>query len=174
MLARFTDQARQCVIHAGILALEARRRTLDPDLLVLALAETRPFALASFVSTPEALRRLVDTGRDHELLAALGIDAPEIRRRARLHAPGQWRLERTRLLRVTLHGPLGSIQLAARTRKVIEVATWKPGPVTGERLLWGLLADSANGAARLLATTGTNLESLVTEASIPTRRRAAS
>ncbi|MFI6594667.1 hypothetical protein ACIBHX_00370 [Nonomuraea sp. NPDC050536] len=78
------------------------------------------------------------------------------------------------VLRVTLHGPLGSIPLAPHTRKVIEVAMAKAGPVTGERLLWGLLADPANGAAHLLSRTGTNLESLVAEAGIPTRHRTAS
>ena len=174
MLSRFTDPARRALIRAGTLSLEARRPTLDPDLVLLALAETRPFDLESFISTPESIRALVNTGRDSELLATLGIDADEIRRRARQTLPDRWRLTRTRLLRVTLHGPIGSIPLAAHSRKVIEVAMWKPGPVTGERLLWGLLADFANGAARLLTQTGTDLRALVSEAGIPVHRSRAS
>ncbi|MEO3891993.1 hypothetical protein [Nonomuraea sp. B5E05] len=42
----------------------------------------------------------------------------------------------------------------------------------GGRLLWGLLADPANGAAVILADAGVDLPALVREAGIPTRRAA--
>ncbi|MER6582295.1 Clp protease N-terminal domain-containing protein [Nonomuraea sp. NPDC001023] len=47
-----------------------------------------------------------------------------------------------------------------------------PRPVTGERLLWGLLADGANGAGRLLREAGVDVAALVREAGIPSRRAA--
>nr|WP_269129006.1 Clp protease N-terminal domain-containing protein [Nonomuraea sp. K271] len=88
--------------------------------------------------------------------------------------PLLWSLRRSRVrpLRVTLYGPLGRLPLAIDARKVIEVAAWRPGPVTGERLLWGLLADPANGAATILADAGVDLPALVREAGIPISRAA--
>jgi hypothetical protein len=164
------------VVRAGILALDAGRPALDTDLLVLALAEVRPFSLPSFTASGPDIRARVETGDARALLATLGIDLGEVHRRTRgrTDAPELWTLRRSRLrpLRVTLYGPLGEIPLAMHARKVIEVAMWKPGPVTGERLLWGLLADGANGAARLLHSTGVDLTALVREAGIPTRQTA--
>ncbi|WP_049562536.1 Clp protease N-terminal domain-containing protein [Nonomuraea sp. SBT364] len=171
MLTRFTDGARRTVIRAGTLALDAGRPVLDTGLLLLALAEIRPFALGSFTATPEAVREHVDTGDARALLATLGIDLAEVHRRTRAGAdrPELWRLRRTPLrpLRVMLYGPLGAIPLAMHARKAVEVAQWRPGPVTGERLLWGLLADGANGAGRILHATGVDLPRLVDEAGIP-------
>ncbi|MFI6321709.1 Clp protease N-terminal domain-containing protein [Nonomuraea sp. NPDC050556] len=171
MFTRFTEAARRAFVRAGTLAIEAGRPVLDTDLLVLGLAEVRPFDLESFTATADDVRGRVpvDSGRD--LLASLGIDVDEIRRRARVDAddPSLWRLRRV-LLRVTLHGPLGSIPLSMHCRKVVEVALWKPGAVTGERLLWGLLADFSNGAAGLLHATGIDLRALAVEAHIPVAR----
>lgn len=178
MFTRFTDAARRTVIRAGTLALEGGRPTLDTDLLLLALAETRPFTLDAFTAAPETVREHVDTGDARALLAALGIDLDEVRRRTRRGTddPASWRLGRTPLrpLRVVLYGPLGQIPLAMDTRKAVEVARWRPGPVTGERLLWGLLADGSNGTARILRATGVDLATLVDEAAIPWHRRARS
>lgn len=175
MLARFTDGAGRTMIRAGILAFDAGRRALDTDLLLLALAEERPFTLASFTASPEAVRERVDTGRARELLATLGIDLDQVRRRNRQGAqdPRRWRMARPPLrpLRVTLYGPLGELPLTMHARKAVEVALWKPGPVTGERLLWGLLADGANGTARVLRAVGVDLVALTEEAGIPVRRR---
>lgn len=174
MFTRFTGPARQVMIKAGTLALDAGHPTLTTDLLLLALAEIRPFELTAFTSTPDAVRAHADLGDDaHALLATLGIDLDEVRRRTRRGTddPARWRLTRTRLnpLRVVLHGPLGTIPLAAHVRKVVEVACWRPGPVTGERLLHGLLADHANGAARILRATGVDLPALIRETGMPVR-----
>ncbi|SEH02833.1 Clp amino terminal domain-containing protein, pathogenicity island component [Nonomuraea solani] len=171
MFARFTEDARRAVVKAGIHALDAGRPTLDPDLMLLALAEVRPFALASFTASADDVRERVAAPDPRPLLATLGIDLDEVHRRTRAGAdePALWTLRRSRVrpLRVTLYGPLGQIPLAMHTRKVIEVAQWRPGPVTGERLLWGLLADHANGAARILYDSGVDLRQLVREARIP-------
>ncbi|SDM30312.1 Clp protease N-terminal domain-containing protein [Nonomuraea jiangxiensis] len=176
MFARYTEGARRAVVRAGMHSLDAGRATLDVDMLVLALAEVRPFSLPSFTASEADVRELVDLGNARALLATLGIDLDVVRRRTRAGAdePGLWRLRRSRVrpLRVTLYGPLGELPLAMHTRKVIEVAQWQPGAVTGERLLWGLLADTSNGAARLLREAGVDLDRLVDEAAIPRRRAA--
>ncbi|MEV1170230.1 Clp protease N-terminal domain-containing protein [Nonomuraea sp. NPDC049784] len=176
MFDRFTEGARRAVVKAGILALDAGRSALDADLMLLGVAEARPFSLPSFTASAADVRARVDVGDARSLLATFGIDLDAVHRRTRtgLDAPGLWSLRRSRVrpLRVTLYGPLGEIPLAMHARKVIEVARWRPGPVTGERLLWGLLADHANGAATILRDAGVNLSELVREARIPTRRTA--
>ncbi|WP_431902688.1 Clp protease N-terminal domain-containing protein [Nonomuraea sp. bgisy101] len=171
MFARFTDPARRAVMRAGLLSMDAGRAALAPDLLLLGLAEECPLP---HLPAPEALRAHLDTGRTRELLAAIGIDVDEVRRRTRhgVDDPALWRLRRSRAnpLRVTLSGPLGVLPLETHTRKAVEVAMWKPGPVTGERLLWGLLADGANGTARLLHLSGGDVPALVRVAGIPVHR----
>lgn len=176
MFARFTDPARRAFVRAGTIALDAGAPAVRTGHLLLALAELRPFAgpLEAFAIAPEAVREHVDTGRSRELLATLGIDADKVRARARRGAddPALWRLRRSRVnpLRVTLLGPLGALPLEPYLRKTVEVAQWRPGPVTGERLLWGLLADAANGTARILYGGGVDLPALVAEAGIPVHR----
>ncbi|MFI7130399.1 Clp protease N-terminal domain-containing protein [Nonomuraea sp. NPDC050153] len=176
MFARFTEGARRAVVRAGTLALDAGRSTLDADLLLLGVAEVRPFSLESFTASEADVRARVDVGDARALLATLGIDLDAVHRRSRagLDVPGLWSLRRSRVrpLRVTLYGPLGQIPLAMHARKVIEVAMWRPGPVAGEDLLWGLLADHANGAAAILRDAGVDLTALIREARVPTRRTA--
>jgi hypothetical protein len=105
---------------------------------------------------------------DRELLAPLGIDLDEVRRRVRGSAvvhhddPGLWQLRRAavRPLRVTLLGPDGSLSLTGRGRKVFEVASWAAGrgaPIDSGHLLWGLLADGSNGSVRILRRLGVDL-----------------
>ncbi|WP_162795451.1 Clp protease N-terminal domain-containing protein, partial [Nonomuraea lactucae] len=98
MLSRFTEPATRAMIKAGALALDAGHPALTTDLLLLALAETRPFTLDAFTATPEAVRAHVDTGDARALLATLGIDLDEVRRRTRAgtDAPARWRLTRSR------------------------------------------------------------------------------
>ncbi|MGW0195497.1 Clp protease N-terminal domain-containing protein [Nonomuraea sp. NPDC003201] len=176
MFARFTEGARRAVVKAGILALDAGRPALDAEVLLLGVAEVRPFSLAAFTASEADVRARVDVGDARSLLATLGIDLDAVHRRTRagLDAPGLWSLRRSRVrpLRVTLYGPLGEIPLAMHSRKAIEVAMWRPGPVTGEDLLWGLLADHANGAAAILRGAGVDLAALIREARVPTRRTA--
>ncbi|MEV0619062.1 Clp protease N-terminal domain-containing protein [Nonomuraea sp. NPDC050404] len=177
MFDRFTREARRAVVKAGIHALDAGRPALDAGLLLLGVAEVRPFTLPAFTASAADVRERVGADDRRALLATLGIDLDEVRRRTRIGVddPASWTLRRSRLrpLRVVLYGPVGEIPLAMHARKVIEVARWKPGPVTGERLLWGLLADGGNGVGRILRDTGVNLRELVHEAGIPVHRRAA-
>lgn len=176
MFTRFTEPAKRAFIRAGTLAIEAGRPGLSTDFLLLGLAEVRPFSLESFTATAGDIRGHVSMGENRTLLASIGIDVDEVRRRTRVGTddPALWRLTRSRLrpLRVTLYGPLGAVLLEMHSRKVVEVAMWRPGAVTGERLLWGLLADASNGAARILHRTGVDLRTLATEAAIPTTRAA--
>ncbi|MEU4407064.1 Clp protease N-terminal domain-containing protein [Streptosporangium sp. NPDC023963] len=191
MFARFTPEARRTTVRAGLLSLDHGRTTLDEDMLLLALAESWP--AAGFAATPQAVTpgvagaeavtpeavgaeirdREAARGRagDRELLAAIGVDLDEIRRRlpARRTDPLAWRLTRSRLrpLNVTLSGPAGDLLLTARARKVVEVALHTSGTgagtgseVTGEDLLKGLLADSSNASVSILRGLGVDLRGL--------------
>jgi Clp amino terminal domain, pathogenicity island component len=165
---------------------------LGPEYLLLALAGSGPLAgrPQGLGISADAVRSRITPGPgrgDRELLAALGIDADEVRRRAlratgvSLDDPALWTLRRSRLrpLRVTLHGPAGSTRLDEGSRKVIEVAAWarcrrgrltagrgrhplprgRP-PAEREDLLWGVLADGSSPAVRILLQLGTDLRAL--------------
>ncbi|GII62609.1 hypothetical protein Skr01_26940 [Sphaerisporangium krabiense] len=192
-LDTYTAAARRAMARAGILAADAGRHTLDDVHILLALTETRPFDRppTAFTLTPNATRAAMDgadgadggdardrdplgdrDARDRDLLAALGVDLDEVRRRLRglvaLDDPALWRLHRARLrpLRVTLSGPPGDLVLTGRARKVIEVAAgrWRePGPVRGEDLLWGVLCDHTNPALRVLRAGGVDVRRLAAE-----------
>ncbi|GAA3103052.1 hypothetical protein [Nonomuraea salmonea] len=176
MFARFAEGARAAVVAGGIHALDAGLPALDTGPLLLGLAEVRPFRLEHFTAAPRRRAPARRAARPPALLATLGIDLDEVHRRTRAGAadPRRWSLRRSRLrpLRVTLYGPLGELPLTMHARKVVEVAASRPGPVTGERLLWGLLADAANGAERMLRASGVNVSAVVREAAIPTRHAA--
>ncbi|MFF3439157.1 hypothetical protein [Streptosporangium sp. NPDC002721] len=192
MFARFTPEARRTTVRAGLLSLDHGRTTLDEDMFLLALAESWP--VAGLVITSEAVgveirEREAARGRagDRELLAAIGIDLDEIRRRlpARREDPLAWRLTRSRLrpLNVTLSGPAGDLLLTARARKVVEVALYTSGTgssagsrsgsgtgtgsstgsgsgVTDEDLLKGLLADASNASVSILRRLGVDVRGL--------------
>jgi hypothetical protein len=169
MLDRFTDQARRTLVKAGTLALDAGLPALTPDLMLFALMQTHAGRFP--VSADDISLDIPDS---RSLLATLGIDLDAVHRRTRQGTddPARWRLTRSLLrpLRVTLYGPLGSVPLAMHTRKVVEVAMWRPGPVTGDRLLWGLLADYSNGVGQTLCSAGVDLSALVEAAGIPVKR----
>ncbi|WP_261986896.1 Clp protease N-terminal domain-containing protein [Actinomadura sp. HBU206391] len=172
MLARFTPAARETMIRAGRLAAEAGRDRLGTGFLLLALAEARPVGprledlgvTAAEVRTEIERRHDGVTRRpDAELLAALGIDLEEVRRRlaaatsTRPGDPALWRLRRSPLrpLRVTLTGPATDIVLDEGGRKVAEVAIWAArragrGLADRDDLLWGLLADGGSESVRIL------------------------
>ncbi|MFB9677358.1 hypothetical protein [Streptosporangium vulgare] len=171
MFARFTPEARRTTVRAGLLSLDHGRTALDEDMFLLALAESWP--VADLAVTPEAVgaeirNREAAKGRagDRALLAAIGIDLDEIRRRlpARRDDPLAWRLTRSRLrpLNVTLSGPAGDLPLTARARKVVEVAvsTGDHFGVTGQDLLKGLLADGSNASVSILRRLGVDLRGL--------------
>ncbi|MEV6862846.1 hypothetical protein AB0M44_17830 [Streptosporangium subroseum] len=157
MFAGFTPEARRTTVRAGLLALDEGRTTLDEDMFLLALAESWP--VAGFTVTPEAVRTEIGERRagDRELLATLGIDLDEIRRRipVRRDDPLAWRLRRSRVrpLNVVLVGPVGDLPLTGRARKVVEVAMNRRGSgsrATDEDLLRGLLADGSNASVSIL------------------------
>ncbi|MFC7381375.1 Clp protease N-terminal domain-containing protein [Sphaerisporangium rhizosphaerae] len=171
MFVRFTPQARRSMVRAGLLAVDAGRPHLDEDVILLALAETRPFErpLDGFDLDAETVRAAVASqGGDQELLAALGIDLEEVRRRmsglTRADDPARWTLRRSRWrpLRVTLSGPVHDLPLTGRARKVVEVAMNRRAArrVTGEDLMCGLLADSANRSVRIMRASGVDLRRL--------------
>ncbi|GII80562.1 hypothetical protein Sru01_55440 [Sphaerisporangium rufum] len=174
MFTRYTPAARAAVVRAGLLSLAAGRHVLDEDAVLVALAETRPFdrPLAAFEVSVAAVHAAVLPGgaADAALLATLGIDLAEVRRRMPrpVDDPARWELRRSRSrpLRVTLRGPAAALRLTARARKVVEVARHRPGPdgrVTGEALLRGLLADGSNRSVRVLAGLGVPLRPLAAE-----------
>jgi hypothetical protein len=184
MLGRFTPSARRTVVRSGLLAMDEGRHVLGTDWLLLGLTEVGALdpALESFNVTPQAVRaaideRSADAARqpDRELLAALGIDLDEVRRRVsrttstRVDDPELWLLRRSRVrpLRLVLSGPPGSLVLDGPSRKVMEVATWARRRdhdlrplVSDEDLLWGLLADGANESVRILHGLGVDLRRL--------------
>lgn len=181
MFASFTPSARQTVVRAGTLAVEAGRGLLGTEFLLLALTEVHRFVppLESFQVTSAAVgdevrRRAggIPPRPDRELLATLGIDLDEVRRRvadatsARLDDPALWQLRRSRVrpLRVELVGPTGDLLLSGHSRKVMEVARYyarrRRALVGGEDLLLGLLADGSDHPARILACLGVDLRRL--------------
>ena len=146
MLATFAPPARQTVIRAGLLAREGGATRLGDGYLLLALAESQPLTSPVDLGVTAAMVRAqlgAQTPRRHDgdLLATLGIDLDEVRRRAldatsaRLDDPARWRLRRSRvrLLRVTLTGPAAEITLNEGGRKAIEVARWASRRGTGPR-----------------------------------------
>jgi Clp amino terminal domain, pathogenicity island component len=178
MLDRFTPAARQTVVQAGLAAAGdgGNGSTLGTEFLLLALADSGPLAgrPEGLGVSPASVREQIGgrAGRDDELLATLGIDAGQVRRRAfdaagiRPDDPALWTLRRSRArpLRVTLHGPATQAQLNEGSRKVIEVATWlcRRGHrrlTDREDPLWGLLCDSSE-AMRILLRLGVNLPEL--------------
>jgi hypothetical protein len=168
MLAGFAPSARQAIIRAGMLSADARREVLSTDMMLLGLAETGPLSVAADSVTAVGVRAEIEDlhdqpQRDQELLAALGIDLEEVRRRVgeatSMHRDdfALWQLRRSRIrpLRVTLRGPGIEIPLDEGGRKVIEVARWAGGrgqrTVAGrEDLLWGLLADGSNASVHIM------------------------
>lgn len=183
MLARFTPKARRTVIHAGMLATDVGRDALGTDVLLMALAESQPLGgpLGNLGITAAAVRAEIEGARqsrrqDRELLATLGIDLDEVRRRAvaatsiRPDDPALWRLHRSRArpLRLTLTGPATRIALDADGRKAIEVAQWASRrghrtQVTREDLLWGLLADASSESVTILHRNNVDLRRLWTD-----------
>ncbi|GAA2074822.1 Clp protease N-terminal domain-containing protein [Actinomadura alba] len=185
MLAKFTPTARTTLIRAGLLAKEAGRERLGTDFLLLALAEARPVGpgLPDLGVTAAEVHAEIDRRRDGgprppdgELLAALGIDLEQVRRRlsaatsTRLDDPALWRLHRSRLrpLRVTLTGPATDLTLDEGGRKVVEVASWAArrrgrGLADRDDVLWGLLADGANESVRILRALDVDLRRLWTD-----------
>jgi hypothetical protein len=168
MLTTFAPPARQAVIRAGLLASESGTSRLSDGYLLLALAESQPLTspvdLGVTAATVRAqLRTQARRRPDRDLLATLGIDLDEVRRRVleatavRLDDPALWRLRRSRVrpLRVTLTGPAAEITLNEGGRKAIEVARWASRRVhrtqiAREDLLWGLLADASSESVRIL------------------------
>ncbi|MEW2353770.1 Clp protease N-terminal domain-containing protein [Spirillospora sp. NPDC029432] len=160
MLARFSPTARDTIVRAARFAAESGQETLGTGCLLWALAEEPLLGL-----DPGAVRDELGAspGRDRELLATLGIDLDEVRRRAaaatsaRPDDPALWRLDRSPVLplRVTLTGPAVRIRLDEGGRKAIEVALWsarrgrRPLAEPGD-LIWGLLADGSSTAVRIL------------------------
>ena len=195
MLAKLTPPARRIVVRSGLLAMDAGRLVVGTDLLLLALAEADgdirdagagsggtglAGGLAARGVTADAVRGEIQRRRggpgrrpDRELLALLGIDLDEVRRRVSEATstdagdPALWHLRRSRVrpLRLTLAGPAGSLLLDGPSRKVVEVAAWacrRGGRhlATAEDLLWGLLADGANESVRILRRLGVDLPRL--------------
>jgi hypothetical protein len=181
MLTRFAPPARETVIRAGMLASECGRGRLSTEFFLLALAEGQPLhSPLELGVTAAAVRAKIEAQAparpDRELLATLGIDLDEVRRRAldatstRLDDPGLWRLRRSRVrpLRLTLSGPSAEIVLDESGRKAVEVAQWlsrrgRRTLIQREDLLWGLLADAHSESVRILRRCNVDLRRLWTD-----------
>lgn len=169
MFARFSPEARTVVVRAGDLTAAAGRRRIGTEFLLLALCEDTctARALARQGVTAPAVRTAIGEAlgtapphSDHELLAALGIDLDEIRRRVRALGGEDaelWRLCRSARwpLRVAMVGPARDLPFTGGGRKVLEVALWRRPrrarqPVRPEDLLHGILADRKSNAIRVL------------------------
>lgn len=167
MLDRFTPAARQTIVRAGELAVETGHGVIGTELLLLAVADVHAFASFTADEVRAVLEPDFPRRGDQELLATLGIDLAEVRRRASAVAGGQeaWRLSRSAFnpLRLRLDGPPGRVRLDGRARKVIEVALWARchrSKVDAHDLLWGLLADGRNESVRVLRRIGVDFRQL--------------
>jgi hypothetical protein len=165
-LTRFAPAARRTVIRAGMLVSDGGQGVLSTEHFLLALAEGQPLSSPVDLGVSAAMVRArigPPLRQDRELLATLGIDLDEVRRRVfgatsmRLGDPSLWRLRRSRVrpLRMTLTGPAAEIVLDESGRKVIEVAQWASRRghrtlIDREDLLWGLLADASSESVRIL------------------------
>jgi hypothetical protein len=181
MLDVFAPPARLAVVRAGMTAADLGQPRLNDRFLLLALAEGEPLAHpvelgVTAASIRAAIEARAPRRRDRELLATLGIDLDEVRRRAfsasRSDDPARWRLHRSpvRPLRVTLSGPAAEIVLDESGRKVIEVARWASRHghrtlIEREDLLWGVLADGSSESVRILLRGGANLGRIWTDLS---------
>jgi hypothetical protein len=164
-----------------MLASDYGRGMLSTEFFLLALAEGQPLSSPLDLGVTAAMVRAKIGARaplrqDRELLAALGIDLDEVRRRVldatstRLDDPSLWRLRRSRVrpLRVTLSGPAAQIVLDESGRKAIEAAQWasrrgRRTLIDREDLLWGLLADASSESVRILRRCNVDLRRLWTD-----------
>jgi hypothetical protein len=167
-LTEFAPPARRTVVRAGMLARDYGRDRLSAEFFLLALAEDQPLGEPVELGVTPAVIGAEITARTHarpgrDLLAAVGIDLDEVRRRVHdatrtlPNDPSLWQLHRSRVrpLRVTLSGPAADIVLDESGRKVIEVAQWvrrrgRRAAIGREHLLWGLLADGSSESVRIL------------------------
>lgn len=178
MFDRFSPEARAVVVRASDHAAAAGRRRIGTEFLLLALCEgpgTGPALAGQGVDEPAvraAISEALGTPRppsDHELLASLGIDLAEVRRRARALGDAElWRVRRSvrRPLRVAVVGPARDLPFTGGGRKVLEVALWRRprragSPVGPDDLLQGILADRRSNAARILCHLRVDLRALV-------------
>jgi hypothetical protein len=164
-----------------MLASDYARDRLSTEFLLLALAEDQPLATPVNLGITAAMVRTQIQARtparpDRDLLATLGIDLDEVRRRV-LEAtsthpddPFLWQLHRSRVrpLRVTLSGPATEIVLDESGRKVIEVAQWasrrgRRTLIDREDLLWGLLADGSSESVKILRRGNVDIRQLWTD-----------
>jgi ClpA/ClpB-like protein len=175
-LAAFSPQAREVIIRAGMTAADCGQGRLGDGFLLLALAEGEPLARPVELGVAASrIRAAIEARsprrRDRELLATLGIDLDEVRRRAvaatGVDDPARWRLRRSPVWppRVTLSGPATEIVLDEGGRKVIEVARWASrrghrALAEREDLLWGLLADGRSESVQILRRVGADLSRL--------------
>ncbi|SEG67240.1 Clp amino terminal domain-containing protein, pathogenicity island component [Thermomonospora echinospora] len=178
MFRRFSPGAREVVIRAGDLAAAAGRDRIGTEFVLLALCEDAALAptlerhgvigpaaqhaIAAALSRPRPYS-------DRELLATLGIDLDEVRRRMRaLGEDEPFEVRRSVLwpLRVAVVGPGRDLPFTGGGRKVLEVASWRARrrgrtPVEPADLLHGLLADGRSNAIRVLRHLRVDVRGLV-------------
>ena len=180
-ITRFAPPALRTLIRAGMLASDYAQDRLSTEFLLLALAEDQPLARPVDLGITAAMIRAAIAARtparpDRDLLATLGIDADEVRRRVldatatRPDDPFLWQLHRSRIrpLRVILTGPATEIVFDESGRKVIEVAAWASRRghrplIHREDLLWGLLADGSSTSVQILRRGHVDLRRLWTD-----------
>jgi hypothetical protein len=180
-LSRFAPPAGRTVVRAGMLASDYGRDRLSTEFFLLALAEDQSLSNPVDLGITAAMIRAQIQARtparpDRDLLATLGIDLDQVRRRildatsTRLDDPSLWQLHRSRVrpLRVTLSGPAAEIVLDESGRKVIEVARWasrrgRRTLIDREDLLWGLLADASSESVHILRRGNVDLRRLWTD-----------
>ena len=175
MFERFTDDAREVVVHAQAEARALGHDWIGTEHLLLGAAIARgPVAgvLAGNGATPDALRAAVreEIGShtfDGEALATLGIDLDEIRRRVEATF-GEGALERRR------PGRAGHLPFTPRAKKSLELALREAiaagdGFIGTEHVLLGVLRDEKALATIVLRRTGAD-PARVREALKPARR----
>jgi hypothetical protein len=168
MLTTFAPPARQAVIRAGLLASEGGATRLGDGYLLLALAESQPLTSPVDLGVTATMVRAelgAPTPRRHDgdLLATLGIDLDEVRRRAldstsaRLDDPARWRLPPLPRPPAARHPDRPGRRDHPQRRRPeghrgspVGQPPRSPGPDRPRRPALGLLADASSESVRIL------------------------
>jgi len=158
MFERFSQAARDSVLHAQVVSRELRQSVIGTEHVLLGVLwqdsglarQTLVAAGMDYPAARDRLARMVGDDLDPQALASLGIDLDEVRQRVERTfgegalTPGERRQE-----------PRGHIPFSKGAKKSLELAlreaiNLRSGGIDAEHLLLGVLSDVGSLAHRLM------------------------